>query len=89
MSIPPVEQLIKVKPPVDEKSIDKFILRRRIGRQKRILLDRIFEEDENSLYSHPRDFYQVEHRQKNLLLSGDVSQKLANSFYLIFRIIIF
>jgi len=79
MSIPPVEQLIKVKPPVDEKSIDKFILRRRIGRQKRILLDRIFEEDENSLYSHPRDFYQVEHRQKNLLLSGDVSQKLANN----------
>ena len=69
----------KQKPPIDEKSVERFILQRRIGRQKRILLDRIFEEDENSLFSHPRDFYHVRPKQKELKISAEVSQKLQTS----------
>jgi len=64
---------------VEEKAIEKFRLQRRIGRQKRILLDRVFEEEENGFQSHPRDYYHMEPSQNDTLITPEVYQKLANS----------
>lgn len=72
----PVPQKPKQMP--EDKNIDKFRLQRRQGRQKRILLDRLFEEDENSLTALPRDFYYASKSKPETFITSEVSQKLTN-----------
>jgi len=72
----PVQQ--KPKPVQEEKNIDKFRLQRRQGRQKRILLDRLFEEDENSLTALPRDFYYASKNRPDTFITSEISSKLSN-----------
>ncbi len=73
----PVQQKT-LKPVQEEKNIDKFRLQRRQGRQKRILLDRLFEEDENSLTALPRDFYYASKNRQDNFITSEVSSKLSN-----------
>ncbi len=66
-------------PVVEEKNLKKFMLHRRIGRQKRILLDRVFEEeDENTLFRYPEDFYSTR-MEEEALIAPEVSQRLPTS----------
>jgi hypothetical protein len=63
-------------PVVEEKNLKKFMLHRRIGRQKRILLDRVFEEEEdNTLFRYPEDFYSTR-MEEEALIAPEVSQRL-------------
>jgi len=64
-------------PTIEEKNIKKFMLHRRIGRQKRILLDRVFEdEDETSLYTRPAEFYSNGRMEEEALIAPEISSKL-------------
>ena len=74
---------------IEEKAVEKFRLQRRMGRQRRVLLDRVFDEDEFSSQSHPRDFYHMEPSQKDILIAPEVSQKLTNSNLLLKSMLIF
>lgn len=78
--LPPVIQ----HPTFEEKSILRYVVRRRIGRQKRILLEKIFEEDETNtgLFVHPKDFYAMSSPHQEILITPEVAQKLPNSKFL-------
>ena len=68
-------------PTIEEKNIKKFMLHRRIGRQKRILLDRVYdEEEETSLYTRPHEFYS-NGRMEEEIIAPEVSSKLQTSTF--------
>ena len=72
-------------PVVEEKNLKKFMLHRRIGRQKRILLDRVFEEeDDNSFFRYPEDFYSTR-MEEEALIAPEVSQRLPTSNWLFYE----
>ena len=67
-------------PTFEEKSILRYVIRRRIGRQKRILLEKIFDEDETNtnLFVHPKDYYAMDSPHKEIMITPEVAQKLPN-----------
>ena len=83
-SVIPAQHTIKpTKPVQEEKNIMTFRLQRRVGRQKRVLWDRLFEEDENSHTAMPRDFYYASKAGKDNFITSEISSKISNGiFYL-------
>jgi len=69
---------VKPKQVQEDKNISTFRLQRRVGRQKRVLWDRLFEEDENSLTALPRDFYYASKAPKDSFITSEISSKLSN-----------
>jgi hypothetical protein len=63
----------------EEKNLFKYRIRKRVDRFNRVLLERIFEEDENSLYAHHKDYYEKNFEQKEPILTTDVVDKIHNS----------
>lgn len=63
----------------EEKNIFKYRIRKRLDRFNRVVLERIFEEDENSYYAHHKDYYEKTSEQKEPLLTNDVVDKIHNS----------
>lgn len=71
------QQLIPAQP--EEKNIFKYRIRKRVDRFNRVVLERIFEEDENSFYAHHKDYYEKTSEQKEPLLTTDVVDKIHNN----------
>jgi hypothetical protein len=80
-TLPPI---LPPHPTFEEKSIMRYVVRRRIGRQKRILLEKIFEEDESNtgLFVHPKDYYAMTSPHQEILITPEVAQKLPSSKFL-------
>lgn len=71
----------KVQPiPVvpEEKNIWRYKLRRRYDRYGRIVIDKIFEEDENDYTTHHRDFYEKNFEEKDSILTYEIVDKIHN-----------
>jgi len=81
----PIQGPIKEQPqPVvqaqpEEKNIFKYRLRKRLDRFNRVVLERIFEEDENSYYAHHKDYYEKTSEQKEPILTNEVVDKIHNT----------
>lgn len=64
----------------EDKGMIKYQIRKRIGRQNRVLLDRVFEDDDNNhKFRHNRDFYSAYPSHKDVLMTPEVMQKLPSS----------
>jgi hypothetical protein len=72
--------MVPIQPvPVEEKNIWIYKLRRRYDRLGRIVIDKIFEEDENDFSAHHRDFYEKNFELKETVLTYEAVDKIPNS----------
>ena len=68
----------QMQPPPEEKNIFRYRLRKRYDRYNRVMLERIFQEDDHDYTAHHKDYYRRNYSQRPKLITPEVADKLHN-----------